>query len=562
MRQKFGNFVILSLLGQGGMGSVFRALDTNLNREIALKILRPELGSDQEEKEKLAEEARRSAKINHPHVVKVFSFGESEGQFYLAMELVEKGSLDDLMELQGKVPEMQVLDVGIQIASGLQAALVEGLIHRDIKPGNILFADAHRAKLVDFGLARVMDEVAAEKGEIWGTPYYVAPEKLDGGEEDFRSDMYSLGGTMFHALAGRPPYEAETASMVALKQLKSQAVSLHSFAPEISAETNYVVNRMMAKNAEERYPTYEELISHLNYAKEKLLERVGNHETVNRKKLVLESRQQKIATGAISLVLLLVFLGLLVTGYVQRERVAELLGIPTSSEQGWTQSTIRESLAKAGKEASDGNPAAALSEVTPAATAEDSPQPAKSEAQMVLVASLLLNGRQQEAGKLAKQIESRGLYSESPEDLRLANFFLRTARFAARTAPVPLGNAEAFDPQTLEAFAALLFALHNASQGDLDTSRTLLRKFSSARPEGAAGWVTSWQPLAPLLLQDLETLANLDKEIRVSDGPGSGALIPKIKPTFEKLRFAPLFTPLQQKWETDLRKKVSAESKG
>ncbi|MEO8206592.1 MAG: serine/threonine-protein kinase, partial [Chthoniobacterales bacterium] len=201
-RTQFNNFTLLELLGEGGMGSVLKAVDLNLQREVALKILKKECSANLEERQRLETEARITASINHPHVVKVYSFGEDHGQFYLAMELVEKGSLDDLMTIQRRVAEAQVLEVGIQIAQGLEAASEKGLIHRDVKPGNILFADAHTAKIVDFGLALALADEAAQRGEVWGTPYYIAPEKLNNEPEDFRSDMYSLGGTLFHALAG------------------------------------------------------------------------------------------------------------------------------------------------------------------------------------------------------------------------------------------------------------------------------------------------------------------------------------------------------------------------
>jgi serine/threonine protein kinase len=168
-----------------------------------------------------------------------------------------------------------------------------GLIHRDIKPANILFADAETAKLVDFGLAMVMSEAAQARGEIWGTPYYIAPEKLDEQPEDFRSDIYSLGGTLFHALAGRPPYEAESASLVALKQLKSRSVSLQAFAPDVCNETAYVINRMMAKKPEKRYASYNELVEHLQFALEKAREREANPEEA-RKILVLEEKSAPI----------------------------------------------------------------------------------------------------------------------------------------------------------------------------------------------------------------------------------------------------------------------------
>ena len=271
-RARFNNFQVTNLLGQGGMGSVYRATDVNLQREVALKALKVDVSTDSKECEKLEIEARTTAAINHPHVVKVYDFGQAHGQFYIAMEMIAGGSLDDLIQEQSAVSEVVTLEVGIQIALGLEAALERGLIHRDLKPANILFTEPGSAKLVDFGLAMVMSEAAVSNGEIWGTPYYIAPEKLDEKPEDFRSDIYSLGGTLFHALAGRPPYEDKTASLVALKQLKSRPVSIQSFAPHVSNETAYVINRMMAKDPEKRYASYAELLEHLRYALEKARE--------------------------------------------------------------------------------------------------------------------------------------------------------------------------------------------------------------------------------------------------------------------------------------------------
>ena len=266
VKRQLNQFSIVEHLGTGGMGAVYKALDRSLNRMVALKLLRKELSADENYIAKLEEEARITASINHPYVVKVFSFDQDDGQYYIAMELVDKGSLDDLMQLQNRVAEMQVLQVGLQVASGLHAAHERGLIHRDVKPGNILFADAHTAKITDFGLALLAEHEAESRGEIWGTPYYIAPEKLNNEPEDFRSDIYSLGGTLFHAVAGRPPFEAESASLVALKHLKSRAVSLQAFAPDVSGETAYVINRMLNKDPGQRYNSYPELIDHLQYA--------------------------------------------------------------------------------------------------------------------------------------------------------------------------------------------------------------------------------------------------------------------------------------------------------
>ncbi len=264
----FENYQVVEPLGTGGMGSVFKARDTRLNRFIALKLLRREFAGDESFTAKLLEEARITASIKHPHVLEVFSVGEDHGQFYVVMELVDGGSLDDRMEDEKRIPELRTLEVGLQVAKGLQAALKAGLIHRDIKPGNILFADAQTAKIVDFGLALLAEQHAeSEGGEIWGTPYYVAPERLTGTPEDFRSDLYSLGATLFHAIAGRPTFESETLSAMELKKLKASAVPLQEVAPDVSDETAAIIDRMLRPEPADRQGSYKELIDQLEAAR-------------------------------------------------------------------------------------------------------------------------------------------------------------------------------------------------------------------------------------------------------------------------------------------------------
>jgi serine/threonine protein kinase len=319
-RRSFNNFDLVELIGEGGMGSVFKAYDRNLGRLVALKVLRREMSARQDERARLEQEARITASVNHPHVVRVYAFGEASGQFYLAMELVEKGSLDELMSVQSRVSEVQALGIGVQIAQGLEAAAEKGLVHRDVKPGNILFADARTAKIVDFGLARVLEEEAGARGEIWGTPYYIAPERLNYESEDFRSDMYSLGGTLFHAIAGRPPFEAESASLVALKQLKSQPVSLEAFAPDVAPETAYVINRMLEKNPSDRYASYPELVEHLEFARAKVMENAGRSGGGKREVVKVETNRTKAYIALISIVTALLLLGVAVWLFLASER--------------------------------------------------------------------------------------------------------------------------------------------------------------------------------------------------------------------------------------------------
>ncbi len=269
----FENYEIVEPLGAGGMGSVFKARDRRLHRFVALKILREEFVGDESLDARLQEEARITASIHHPHVLEIFSVGHDHGQFYVVMELVDGGSLDARMENEKRISEVRALDVGLQVAQGLQAALRAGLIHRDIKPGNILFTDAGTAKIVDFGLALLAEQHAEAEGEIWGTPYYVAPERLTSEPEDFRSDLYSLGAMLFHAMAGRPTFENETQSAAELNKLKANPPRLKAIAPDVSAETAAVIDRMLRPHPAERQASYNELIGELQAARSALLAR-------------------------------------------------------------------------------------------------------------------------------------------------------------------------------------------------------------------------------------------------------------------------------------------------
>ena len=215
----------------------------------------------------LQQEARIAASVNHPNVVQIFSLGMDHGQFFVVMELIEHGSLDDLIASHGRVSEHQVLDIGIQIARGLRAAQRKGLIHRDVKPANILFVDEQAAKIGDFGLAAFASKDPQSDSVIWGTPAYVAPERLWNQPEDVRSDIYSLGATLFHAVAGKPPIDSSTTSAAELHELKQHPAELRAIAPEVSAPTACVLQRMIAPDPMERFSSYDEVLTKLDAAR-------------------------------------------------------------------------------------------------------------------------------------------------------------------------------------------------------------------------------------------------------------------------------------------------------
>jgi serine/threonine protein kinase len=521
-RKNFNHFTLIDRIGEGGMGTVFKALDNNLNRYVALKILKKEISANEEEQEKLAKEARMTAAINHPHVVKVYHFGRDHGQFYLAMELVEKGSLDDLMAVQKRIAEAHVLEVGTQIAMGLGAALDIGLIHRDIKPGNILFADAHTAKLVDFGLAIVMDEEATERGEIWGTPYYIAPEKLDNQPEDFRSDMYSLGGTLFHALAGRPPYEAESASMVALKQLKSQQISLQAFAPDVSSETAYVINRMMAKKPEERYQSYEDLVGHLTYARDKVIERARKpHQPKQR--VVLETDETRKLSAIISLVLLVVVLLAGLGVYLMRDKLFPQPAVekgPVQQTQEEAQAQLLSGVMTMAQGDSDG----ARTEFERLATQAGCPQPQKSWAVLNSALASLVLGEINAALESLTRLSEAGLYpTTKPEDQHLANFFVEVSRVVSQKKPVPASIRSLYDGKS-EDFALLIFALWDwEAKAAFADAGSLLQTFESrVSPDD---WPSKYKPLAEKYLADWKILEPLEKAFAKVDSPASASAV-------------------------------------
>ncbi len=535
-RQHFNHFTLIEQIGEGGMGAVFKALDNNLNRYVALKILKKEISANEEEQEKLAKEARLTASINHPHVVKVFHFGRDHGQFYLAMELVEKGSLDQLMAVQKRIGEAHVLQVGTQIAMGLGAALELDLIHRDIKPGNILFADAHTAKLVDFGLAIIMDEEASVRGEIWGTPYYIAPEKLDNQPEDFRSDIYSLGGTLFHALAGRPPYEAESASMVALKQLKSQQVSLQAFAPDVSSETAYVINRMMAKNPDERYQSYEELIGHLTYARDKLLER-ARKPIQPKQRALLETDETRKFTAILSLILLGVVLLGGIGIYVMRDKLfPPAAGSAVVKGSGLqSQEEAQEQFLAGVTTLADGDFEGAKTEFQRLAGQADFPQPQKNWAILNgALASLMLRETNPALASL-KKLSQTNLYSTKPEDQQLANFFVEVSRVVSQNQPISATIRSLYDSKK-EAFALLIFAIWNwEAKGDFTDAGSLLQTFlNRVAPDD---WASQYKPLAEKYLADWKVLEPIEKAFSKLDTPAAAtALIAQIADARSKIQ--------------------------
>ncbi len=271
MPMQLRQFELRSKIASGGHGKVYRAFDNVLERMVAVKLMRKELENDPVALESFYKEARACARLNHTNIVQIYAFDELDGQRYLVMELADRSSLDTRIEKHQRLPELDVLDIGIKIASALDMVLKHELLHRDIKPGNILFNNDNEPKLVDFGLARSPDAEPESMSVTEGTPYYVAPEKIKRERETFLSDMYSLGCTLYHALTGHVPFEAPTVEELVAAHVHTPLTPPNLVVPDITERTSDALVKVMAKNPSERFLSYDEFSMALHFARSQLL---------------------------------------------------------------------------------------------------------------------------------------------------------------------------------------------------------------------------------------------------------------------------------------------------
>ena len=252
-----GNFLLERELGAGGMGGVYMGRDKMLDRPVAVKVMQKEFGSDPEFVEKFKKEAQSAAKLIHPNIAQIYSYGICDGMPYMAMELAAGGSLFSIMNAHpGKADVARVIKICQQGAQALQCASDQGFVHGDVKPENILLDANGNAKLVDFGLAGMQKDT----DEIWGTPYYISPEKVKKEPVDFRADMYSLGGTLYHALTGVAPFEGTDSVEVVKKRFMGAPKKPSEARPDLTAAIDGLVMKMLALNKEDRYPSFEALL--------------------------------------------------------------------------------------------------------------------------------------------------------------------------------------------------------------------------------------------------------------------------------------------------------------
>lgn len=266
-RQQIPGYRLKSKLGSGAMATVFKATQISLDRTVAIKILPRKLSENAEYVDRFYKEGKAAARLNHANIVQAFDVGEAGGYHYFVMEYVEGHTLHDELA-QGKVfDEAEALRIIIQIARALEHAHKLGLVHRDVKPKNIMLTNEGIAKLADMGLARAVSDLEAaqaEAGRAFGTPYYISPEQIRGELSiDFRADIYSLGATLYHLVTGRVPFEAPTPAAVMHKHLKESLTPPDHINTKLSSGLGEVVEVMMAKDRNRRYASTSDLLMDL-----------------------------------------------------------------------------------------------------------------------------------------------------------------------------------------------------------------------------------------------------------------------------------------------------------
>ncbi len=262
---RFGKYTLSRRLGSGATGVTFKAYARNLGKSVAVKIMRKSLAGDRRQVEEFLAEGRTLSKLDHPNVIKVYSFGMEEGFPCIVMELIPGGGLEEHFSLEDAIPEVTAVSIVIDIARGLEAVLKTGLIHGDIKPGNILLDEKNRAKLVDFGITELIGKFG--RGRVQGTPYYIPPEILLRRSADHRADIYSLGATMYHMLAAWPPFYGKTIEEVVKARFEAKPPDLKRVRPGLHQKTADIVAKMLHVAPRNRYATYEELIDDLNHVR-------------------------------------------------------------------------------------------------------------------------------------------------------------------------------------------------------------------------------------------------------------------------------------------------------
>ena len=265
-------YEILSKIGTGGMADVYKAKDHKLNRFVAVKVLKPEFREDTTFIRKFRSEAQAAAGLTHPNIVNVFDVGDDEGVYYIVMELIEGITLKEYIAKKGKLSIKEATSIAIQVSMGLEAAHNHGIVHRDVKPQNIIISTDGKVKVTDFGIARAASSNTISSN-VMGSVHYSSPEQVRGGYSDEKSDIYSLGITLYEMVTGRVPFDGDTTVAIAIKHLQEEMVPPSVYTEELPYSLEQIILKCTQKSVNRRYEKMEDVIADLKHS---LIDPQGN----------------------------------------------------------------------------------------------------------------------------------------------------------------------------------------------------------------------------------------------------------------------------------------------
>ena len=262
-----GRYQIIRSIGEGGMANVYLAYDTILDREVAVKVLRGDLASDEKFVKRFQREAKAASSLNHPNIVEMYDVGEDNGNYFIVMEYIDGKTLKSLIKKRGALSLSETVDIMMQLTSAIACAHDSYLIHRDIKPQNVLILEDGRVKITDFGIAIAMNSAElTQTNSVMGSVHYLPPEQANGSGATVKSDIYSLGILMYECLTGKLPFKGDNAVEIAIKQMKEKIPSLCAQNDLIPQSIENIVLRACAKNPKNRYDSASEMYEDLKTA--------------------------------------------------------------------------------------------------------------------------------------------------------------------------------------------------------------------------------------------------------------------------------------------------------
>jgi tRNA A-37 threonylcarbamoyl transferase component Bud32 len=561
VKREFGPYTLVRRHAVGGMSMVFVAHDPTLDREVALKILSEDFSADERRIKAFEEEARITASFSHPNVVRVLTTGNAFGRFYIAMEFVPGGHFEHQIRERGKIPVLEMLPLAIEVAQGLKAAHSAGLIHRDVKPGNILLDGEGHAKLVDFGLALVTQGGQAQATEVWATPYYVPPEAIEGYVEDFRSDIYAFGATVYHALAGKPSCGEETMATDILREAKRKVVPLGIAEPSLPADVCRIVERAMAYDPKDRFSSYDEMIGLMETALKRL--KSGAPEAAETSGSAAKNRARKKRDERIELTVASVVLLVLVGGGIwwitRKDPLSEpkaavivsadpVVPGPASTAGIDIAKSYRE--ARAAVESRDFAKAAAGF-----AKLRENPEvqePTRSWAGVEAVVASYLDGQSAEARNQARATRAHVL--SVPEEQRIGEGLIRTLDRLGRFPAIPAKELHASGGGASHVLAWMLAGLKDWDQGMPGEAAGWFAAVAFAKiPEGDE-WLEIYQSLANDYLADHQALSNPVFDGYPADVAGCNAAIAELEEILGTLKTRGRARYNVRAWQLDLTK--------